>query len=61
MRDLIDALGLVLVIEGLIYGGFPSLARRLASNVLDMSDDTLRYGGIAAVAVGVGIVWLVRG
>jgi len=61
MRDFLDALGLVFVIEGLIYGGFPSLARKLASNVMTMSDNTLRYGGLAAVAVGVGIVWLVRG
>ncbi len=61
MRDFLDALGLVFVIEGLIYGGFPSLARKLASNVMDMSDNTLRYGGLAAVAIGVGIVWLVRG
>ncbi len=61
MRDFLDALGLVFVIEGLIYGGFPSLARKLASNVMDMSDNTLRYGGLAAVALGVGIVWLVRG
>jgi hypothetical protein len=61
MRDFLDALGLVFVIEGLIYGGFPSFARKLASNVMTMSDNTLRYGGLAAVAVGVGIVWLVRG
>lgn len=61
MRDFLGALGLVFVIEGLIYGGFPAFARKLASSVLDMSDNTLRYGGLAAVAIGVGIVWLARG
>ena len=61
MQDLWAALGLVLVVEGVVYGGFPSLARRLASEVLAMPEGVLRVAGLAAVAVGVGIVWLVRG
>ncbi|TIT92734.1 MAG: DUF2065 family protein, partial [Mesorhizobium sp.] len=27
MQDFLAAIGLVLVIEGLVYGGFPALAR----------------------------------
>lgn len=61
MGDLVAALGLVLVIEGVIYGGFPGLARRLATEVLATPENVLRYGGIAAVAAGVLIVWLARG
>jgi len=61
VQDLWAALGLVLVVEGVVYGGFPSLARRLASEVLAMPEGVLRVAGLAAVAVGVGIVWLVRG
>lgn len=60
MRDLISALGLVFVIEGLIYGGFPALAKRLAGQVLDLPENVLRTVGIVSVALGVGIVWLVR-
>ncbi|OHV90810.1 DUF2065 domain-containing protein [Mesorhizobium sp. ORS 3428] len=61
MQDLLAAIGLVLVIEGLVYGGFPALARKLAAEVQSMPESTLRLGGLAAIAIGVGIVWLVRG
>ncbi|TIR18062.1 MAG: DUF2065 family protein [Mesorhizobium sp.] len=61
MQDFLAAIGLVLVIEGLIYGGFPALARKLAAEVLSMPENVLRIGGLLAIAVGVGIVWLVRG
>lgn len=61
MSDFFAAIGLVLVIEGLIYGGFPALARRLAGEVLSTPENVLRIAGIAAIALGVGIVWLARG
>ncbi|MCZ8546027.1 DUF2065 domain-containing protein [Mesorhizobium qingshengii] len=61
MQDFLAAMGLVLVIEGLVYGGFPGLARKLATEVLSMPENALRIAGLAAIAIGVGIVWLVRG
>ena len=61
MQDFFAAIGLVLVIEGLAYGGFPSLARKLAGEVLSMPENALRIAGLVAIAIGVGIVWLVRG
>lgn len=60
MSDLLVALGLVLVIEGVLYGGLPHLAKRLAAEVLSMPEQALRVGGLIAVAIGVAIVWLVR-
>ncbi|MFE0015227.1 DUF2065 domain-containing protein [Mesorhizobium sp. NPDC059054] len=61
MQDFLAAMGLVLVVEGLVYGGFPRLAKRLATDVLAMPEGMLRIGGLVAIALGVGIVWLVRG
>ncbi|RWX60582.1 DUF2065 family protein [Mesorhizobium sp. M2A.F.Ca.ET.039.01.1.1] len=61
MQDFLAAIGLVLVIEGLVYGGFPAFARELAAEVLSVPENVLRVGGLVAIAVGVGIVWLVRG
>ena len=61
MQDFVAAIGLVLVIEGLVYGGVPGLARKLATEVLSMPENALRIGGLTAIAVGVVIVWLVRG
>ena len=61
MGDFLAAIGLVLVVEGLVYGGFPSLAKRLAVEVQSMPENTLRIVGLVAIAAGVGIVWMVRG
>ncbi|WP_432287987.1 DUF2065 family protein [Aminobacter sp. BA135] len=61
MRDFIVAMGLVLVIEGLVYGGFPAAAKRMAAQAADMPEAVLRTIGLAALGIGVGIVWLVRG
>jgi uncharacterized protein len=61
VQDFLAAMGLVLVVEGLVYGGFPGLAKKLATEVLSMPETVLRIAGLTAIAVGVGIVWLVRG
>ncbi len=50
-----------MVFEGLVYGGFPSLAKRLAADVIDMPEHRLRSIGLAVIAAGVAVVWLVRG
>jgi uncharacterized protein len=60
MRELLTALGLVLVIEGLLYALVPGHLKHLVSAIAGTSEDRLRFGGVMAVAVGVGLVWLVR-
>ncbi|HMQ57220.1 MAG TPA: DUF2065 family protein [Rhizobiaceae bacterium] len=59
-HDFWTAFGLVLVFEGLIYGGFPALARRVAMDVLRLPEHVLRFVGTGAIALGVLIVWLAR-
>ncbi len=61
MSDFLAALGLVLVFEGLLYGGLPRLAKRMAADIIDMPEGVMRATGLAVMAVGVLIVWLVRG
>lgn len=61
MIDFVAAIGLVLVIEGIVYAGFPRLARKLASEVLSTPENVLRIGGLVAIAAGVGVVWMIRG
>jgi uncharacterized protein YjeT (DUF2065 family) len=61
VTDFLAAMGLVLVVEGLVYGGFPGLARKLATEVLSMPESRLRAIGLASIAAGVGVIWLVRG
>jgi uncharacterized protein YjeT (DUF2065 family) len=60
MSDLLTALGLVLVIEGLLYALAPHVTRRMMGRAQQMSDDQLRLGGVVATVVGVGVVWLVQ-
>ncbi|ATU91077.1 DUF2065 domain-containing protein [Phyllobacterium zundukense] len=61
MVDFMDAVGLFLVFEGLLYGCFPLIAKRLARDVSEQPDGFLRIAGVASVAVGVAVVWLARG
>ena len=61
MSDIFVALGLLLVLEGLLWASAPHLAIRLLAAAAHMPEQALRTAGAAAVAVGVVIVWLVRG
>jgi len=61
MNDLLVALGLVLVIEGLLWALIPHLALRLLQLAAGTPEQQLRVAGWVAVAAGVGIVWLARG
>lgn len=54
------AAGLVLVIEGLFYAVVPGHLKALLLRMQDVGVDHLRLGGVAAMATGVTIVWLVR-
>ncbi len=61
MHDLIVAVGLFLVIEGLIYALAPSSMKKMASILPQIPDKNLRNIGLIAVVIGVGLVWLIRG
>lgn len=61
MSDLIVAIGLVLVIEGLLWSLFPGLGQKLLETSAGAPESSLRTAGAIAVALGVAVVWLVRG
>lgn len=61
MTDFLAALGLVFVIEGLIFAAFPDAAKRAMTSVLGTPDVSLRLIGIGSAIVGLAVVWLVRG
>jgi uncharacterized protein len=61
MSDFLAALGLVFVIEGLIFAAFPDAAKRAMASVLETPDISLRLIGIGSALVGLIVVWLVRG
>ena len=61
MEDFLAALGLVFVIEGLIFAAFPAQAKRAMASVMETPEGSLRLIGIGSAVVGVIVVWLVRG
>jgi uncharacterized protein YjeT (DUF2065 family) len=61
MSDFLAAVGLVFVIEGLIFAALPGHAKRAMMSVLETPEATLRAVGLGSAVVGVLIVWLARG
>lgn len=61
MADLLTGFAFFLVIEGLAYALAPSFLKRMAAVLPSIPEGQLRLAGVAAIAGGVGLVWLVRG
>jgi len=60
VNELLIAFGLVAVIEGLVLALAPSRVTDMLKLLMDMSIDQRRSLGVICVAIGVGIVWLVK-
>jgi uncharacterized protein YjeT (DUF2065 family) len=60
MSDFLVALGLVFVIEGLVFAAFPGATKRAVAQVLEMPEAGLRLVGILSALLGLILVWLVR-
>ena len=61
MSDLVVGLGLVLVIEGLLWALLPNLATRLLEAAASVPPNTLRLAGWGSVLAGLALVWIIRG
>ena len=62
MQDLFTALALVLVVEGVLWALFPERMKQAAAERRDASTPArCALGGLAFAALGVLLVWLIRG
>ncbi|MDJ0946065.1 MAG: DUF2065 domain-containing protein [Kiloniellales bacterium] len=61
MTELLTALALVLVIEGLAWALFPDQIRRALGKLAEVPPEVLRGGGLVTAALGALFVWLLRG
>jgi uncharacterized protein YjeT (DUF2065 family) len=61
MSDFLVALGLVFVIEGIVFAAFPETSKRAVTHVLETPDAVLRVVGLASAVFGLLVVWLLRG
>jgi uncharacterized protein YjeT (DUF2065 family) len=59
-QALLTALGLVFVIEGLLYALVPGHLKTMMKAMENVSDEMLRMGGLGALGFGVFIVWVVQ-
>jgi uncharacterized protein len=60
MSDFVVGIGLVLVIEGLLWAIAPRLVFQMLRAASQAPEERLRIGGAIAVAIGVLLVWLAR-
>ncbi|MFW8594632.1 DUF2065 family protein [Cribrihabitans neustonicus] len=58
MAMLLLAIGLVLIVEGLVYVLAPSLIERLLEMLRLLTEEQRRIAGLSAVALGLLLVWL---
>jgi uncharacterized protein len=58
---ILTALGLVCVIEGLIYALVPAQLKLMMAAMQNTTNEHMRVAGTCVLAVGVFLVWLARG
>lgn len=56
-----SAVALAIVIEGLLYAAFPEQMKKMLASILSMPASTIRAIGLACAAVGLILLWLIRG
>lgn len=61
MTQLGIAIGLVLVLEGVLYALFPVALQRWMAYALEMGPAALRRAGLLSAFAGFAIVWLIKG
>ncbi len=54
---ILGSLGLLLIIEGLLYALFPNRMKSMIKSLLEMNNDTLKWGGLASAIVGFLMLW----
>ena len=57
MQFILGSLGLLLIIEGLLYAIFPNRMKNMIRSMLEMNNDTLKWGGLASAIVGFLMLW----
>lgn len=60
MPTVLLALGLVLVVEGLVYALAPSLVEQMLAALRAMPQDSRRLIGLGAIALGLVFLWCAR-
>jgi len=60
MTEIIVAIGLLLVIEGLLYALFSTSMKKMMAAALEQPETSLRQVGLIAAILGVVIIYLIK-
>jgi uncharacterized protein len=60
MQDFIVGVGILLMVEGLLFSAIPSRMRSAMESVLTSPDSMLRVIGLASAIAGLILIWLIR-
>ncbi|MCG6206870.1 DUF2065 domain-containing protein [Rhodopseudomonas sp. HC1] len=58
--DLLIGVGVLFVLEGLIFAASPNWMRRAMKSALATPDNVLRIVGLASAVLGLVLIWVVR-
>jgi uncharacterized protein YjeT (DUF2065 family) len=58
--DFLIGLGILFVLEGLLFAASPAWMRRAMKSALETPDNILRVVGIGSAVVGLILIWFVR-
>ena len=58
--DFLIGLGILFVIEGLMFAASPSWMRRAMKSAIATPDNILRAVGIGSAVMGLILIWLIR-
>ena len=56
---ILGSLGMLLIIEGLLYALFPSRMKAMITSMLNMENDKLKWGGLMSAILGFIMLWSV--
>jgi uncharacterized protein YjeT (DUF2065 family) len=58
--DFLIGVGVLLVIEGILFAAVPNWMRQAMKSVLTTPDNILRAVGIGSAVIGLIVIWMVR-
>jgi uncharacterized protein len=61
MHDFVVAMGLVFVIEGLVFAAFPQAGKRAVVAITETPEPVLRLVGLGSAVGGLIVIWYMRG
>jgi len=58
--DFLIGLGILFVLEGLMFAAAPAWLKRAMKSALEAPDNVLRAAGIGSAVAGLILIWLIR-